>query len=344
MTLGYLRKHIENEHDAYLLMEQLRWGKDNARLACPHCGNAKAYFLNPKGGARGTGLPKPDGKRTQSVRRVWKCARCRKQFSVLTGTIFHGTKVALADWLTVMVLMCSAKNGISAREVERLIDVTPETAWFMLHRLRESMKRDPLAGMLSGVVVADETFFGGLPRNKHQQGKPTRKPSGAGARRDALGPLWGKTPVLSLVSRETGEVRSVVVPDITGASLRKAMQEHVDAPNTILHTDAAGSYRKIAGEFAGHEAVDHSANEYVRYPADGSVITSNHAEGYFSQLKRSIDGTHHHVSREHLPRYLAEFDFRYSTRKLDDAARLQRMVNQAEGRRLSYKPLTSPES
>lgn len=161
MTLAELRKRVTDEHDAYLLMEELRWGKDADRLTCPHCGNDKAYFLNPKGGARGTGKAKADGKRTQSVRRVWKCAACRKQFSVLTGTIFHGTKVALADWLTVMVLMCSAKNGIASREVERLIGVTPETAWFMLHRLRESMKREPLVGMLSGTVVADETFIGG---------------------------------------------------------------------------------------------------------------------------------------------------------------------------------------
>lgn len=148
LTLAELRKRVTDESDAYLLLEELRWGKDRDRLACPHCGNEKAYFLTPKGGARGTGMPKADGKRTQSIRRVWKCAACRKQFSVLTGTIFHGTKVALADWLTVMVLMCAAKNGISAREVEGLIGVTPETAWFMLHRLRESMKRDPLVGML----------------------------------------------------------------------------------------------------------------------------------------------------------------------------------------------------
>ena len=82
-----------------------------------------------------------------SQRRVWKCAACRKQFSVLTGTIFHGTKVPIATWLAVIVQMCSAKNGISAREVERMHGVTPETAWFMLHRLREAMKRDPLAGV-----------------------------------------------------------------------------------------------------------------------------------------------------------------------------------------------------
>jgi transposase-like protein len=160
LTLAELRRRVQDEHDAYLLLEELRW---HGTPVCPHCGHDKAYFLNPKGGTRGTGRPKPDGKRTQSVRRVWKCAKCRKQFSVLTGTIFHGTKVSLVTWLTVMVQMCSAKNGISAREVERMHEVTPETAWYMLHRLREAMKREPLVGLLTGTIVADETFIGGKP-------------------------------------------------------------------------------------------------------------------------------------------------------------------------------------
>jgi len=332
LTLAELRKRVTDESDAYLLMEQLRWGDDRERLSCPHCGNEKAYFLTPKDGTRGTGKPKADGKRTQSVRRVWKCAKCRKQFSVLTNTIFHGTKVALADWLTVMVLMASAKNGISAREVERLAGVTPETAWFMLHRLRESMKRDPLVGMLRGTITADETFIGGKPGNKHQQGK-TRQPVGAGARKHGGGTTHMQA-VVSLVSRETGEVRSVAIPDVTGATLRKVIAENVDMAESTLHTDAAGQYRPLGREFASHEYVDHGMKEYVR-----GEVTTNHAEGFFSQLKRSLDGTHHHVSRVHLPRYLAEFDFRYSTRKLSDSARLQMMMDNAEGRRLTYGPM-----
>jgi transposase-like protein len=158
VTFKDIADQVRDEHDAYLLLEELRW---HGKPVCPHCGHDKAYFLNPKGGTRGTGKPKPDGKRTQSVRRVWKCAKCRKQFSVLTNTILHGTKVSLRTWLMVMVQMSSAKNGISAREVERMHGVTPETAWFMLHRLKGSMERDPLAGWLSGTIVADETYIGG---------------------------------------------------------------------------------------------------------------------------------------------------------------------------------------
>lgn len=145
-----------------------------------------------------------------------------------------------------------------------------------------------------------------------------------------------KTTVFSLVSPTSGEVRSRVVPNVRGHTLRKAIAEQVDVSGSVLHTDAAMHYRQLGQEFSRHEWVDHSAGEYVR-----GKVSTNRAEGYFAQLKRSIDGTHHHVSKEHLPRYLAEFDFRYSTCKLNDGDRLQRMIDQTPGRRLSYRPLTS---
>lgn len=330
LTLKNLSDQVQDETDGYVLLEDLRW---HGTPVCAHCGHDKAYFLKPTNGiARSTGMKKPDGKRTQSVRRVWKCAKCRKQFSVLTGTIFHGTKVSLRTWLMVMVQMSSAKNGISAREVERMHGVTPETAWYMLHRLRESMKRDPLVGLLAGDIVADETYIGGKPKNRHQQGRirPGTSKGFAGTPKD-------KTAVLSLVNRTTGEVRSRVIPSVKGDNLRSAIAEQVDVARSTLNTDAAQSYRPIGKTFLSHEWVEHSAPayEYVR-----GAVTTNQAEGYFSQLKRSIDGTHHHVSPEHLPRYLAEFDYRYTTRKMSDSARLERMIDQAAGRRLSYKPLT----
>jgi transposase-like protein len=328
LTLRELRMRVQDENDAYLLMEELRW---HGTPVCPHCGNEKAWFLNPKNGTRGTGPKRADGQRSQSVRRVWKCSSCRKQFSVLTGTIFHGTKVAISEWLTVMVLMCSAKNGISAREVERLVGVTPETAWFMLHRLREAMKREPLVEMLSGVIVADETFIGGKDGNK----SPKRREGARGHK--------GKTAVLTHVKKSTGEARSRVIPDVTGPTLEKAIREQVSMPFSILYTDEAAPYEKLGRKFGQHHTVNHSKDEYAR-SIPGQRISTNPAESFFSQLKRSLDGTHHHVSREHLHRYLAEFDFKYDTRKMDDPQRLQAMVNRVAGRRLSYEPLTGQEA
>jgi transposase-like protein len=325
LTLKNLADQVSDERDAYLLLEELRW---HGTPICAHCGNDKAYFLNPKGGTRGTGPKDKNGKRTQSVRRVWKCAKCRRQFSVLTNTIFHGTKVSLRTWLFVMVQACAAKNGISAREIERMHGVTPETAWYMLHRLRESMRRDPLAGLLQGVIVADETYVGGNPKNWHESKRqPMNIKSGRGT---------PKVPVFTLVEKHSGEARSRVIPDVTGATLYQAIKEETDPSQSLLHTDALPAYKPSGRRFVAHETVDHGAGEYVG-PTGAST---NVVESYFSQLKRSIDGTHHHVSRQHLQRYVDEFDFRFSTRKLSDSARMERMIGQAAGRRLSYKPLT----
>ena len=338
LSIPALANKIQTEADAYVFMERMRWGTDNGGLTCPHCGNEKAYYLKPS-----NGVNRKTRTGTASERRVWKCAACRKQFSVLTGTIFHGSKVPLRTWLFVVFAMCSNKNGISAREIERTYGLTAKTSWFVAHRIREAMKREPLVGMLRGHVTADETFIGGKARNKHKSVRregdttePTRLTPGA---RAGFSPKDNKTAVLSLVDRETGEVRSQVVPDVTGATLRKVIAEHVDMANTVLHTDEAPAYKTFQPEMADHLTTNHRADEYVRY-ANGVMTTTNHAEGYFSQLKRSLDGTHHHVSAEHLPRYLAEFDYRYSTRKMTDTERTHDLFAKVDGKRLTYRPLT----
>jgi transposase-like protein len=319
LSIPALMNKIPTEADAYLLLEGLRWADG---VVCPHCGSVAAhYFLKPRDGSstRATRT----GSRSQ--RRVWKCRDCRKQFSVLTGTIFHGTKISLRTWLFVIFEMCASKNGVAAREIERKYDLTPKSAWYMTHRIREAMKREPLAGLLRGTVVADETWMGGKPKNMHRSKRPT----------------WGhshaenKTAVLSLVDTTNGEVRSEVVREVTGATVAQVMARQVDLPGSTLHTDEAKHYLKLGKQFRAHESVNHSDGEYVR-----GTVSTNAAEGYFSQLKRSIDGTHHALSSVHLPRYLAEFDYRYSTRDLTDSQRMTQVIGRVAGRRLSYKPLT----
>jgi transposase-like protein len=314
MSVLELADKLRTEADAYRYLEQLRWGD---QPICPHCGSVdKHYFLTPK---NGTSRKTRTG--AASERRVWKCGACRKQFSVLTGTIFHGTKIPVRIWCFLVFEMAASKNGISAREVERKYGLCPRSAWYALHRLREAMKLGSGADPLVGRVIADETWIGGKPRNRHGH-DPSNRMMG----------VTDKTTVFALVSRETGEVRSRVVPDIKRHTLRAAIAEQVDVPNTDLHTDALRSYQLIAGEFASHAYVNHADREYVR-----GDVTTNHAETYFSQLKRSVDGTHHHVSREHLARYLAEFDFRYTTCKDSDSERMAQIVEQSHGRRLLYQ-------
>ena len=197
------------------------------------------------------------------------------------------------------------------------------TVWFMLHRIREAMRREPLAGLLAGTVVADETWIGGKPSNRHGYVPGEHQTT-------------TKTPVLSLVNSETREVRSRVIPNVSGPTLRQAIADEVDGSRTFLHTDGAKPYIVVARDMARHEWVDHAAGEYVR-----NGVSTNLAEGYFSQLKRSLDGTHHHVSVEHLNRYLGQFDWMYSRCKWTDSMRMRSLVDQAGGRRLTYRPLTS---
>ena len=246
---------------------------------------------------------------------------------MITGTVFHGSKVSLRTWLFVVFEMAANKNGFAAREIERKYGVAPKTAWFMAHRIREAMANRAPGSLLVGTIVADETWIGGDPKNHHW--KPIEpellKPGHSRVRTD-------KTPVVSLVSVETGEVRSRVVADVTGRTLRKVIEQQVDIANSHLQTDAASAYLPVGREFLSHQSVAHERGEYVR---DG--VTTNRLEGYFAQMKRSIDGTHHHVSKVHLHRYVSEFDFRYSTCKDTDAVRMARLMGQTGGRRLRYR-------
>jgi transposase-like protein len=315
MTLSKIAKEIKSEADAYAYMESLRWPDGPV---CPHCGSIdKHYFLTPKG----DGKTRATRTGSRSERRVWKCRACRKQFSVTTGTVFHGSKVPLQTWLMVVFEMCSNKNGIAAREVERKYGVAPKTAWFMTHRLREAMKHKAPGSLLSGTVVADETWIGGEPKNRHGR----KRGQGGQGKTD-------KTPVLSLIDKRTGEVRSQAIPNVTGKTLRSVIAENVSMSATVLHTDSSNAYDHFAHELSARFSVNHSEGEYVR----GDVST-NVAENYFSQLKRSLDGTHHHVSKEHLNRYLTEFDFRYSTCKRTDFERMGILMTRVGGRRLRYQ-------
>ena len=319
LTLDKIAKLYSDEEAAYKHFESIRW--PNGPI-CPHCGTIDhAYFLKPKEGERTTKTGKI------SYRRIWKCAepKCYKKFSVLVGTIFEDSSIPLAKWLLAFHEVCADKNGISSCELARKLDITQKSAWFMLHRIRYSLARDGKLDKMTGTVEADETYFGGEAKNMHKA-KRKAKIQGRGT--------VGKVAVFAMVERD-GEVRSQVMKNVNGDNVTEVLKANVDE-SAALMTDTSTVYPKAGKEFASHEMVDHSADEYVR----GSAYT-NTAEGHFSQLKRSIDGTHHHVSEKHLDRYLAEFDFRYSTRKVEDGERTEKTIRRAAGKRLTYKELTA---
>ena len=235
----------------------------------------------------------------------------------------HGSKISLRTWILVSFEMVSSKNGVAALEIQRKYGLCSRTAWFLMHRIRECMAEND-GSLFVGNVVADETYFGGNPKNRHYADRKNPLKRGRATK---------KTPVFALIDTETGAVRSQVVANVTGRTLAKVICQNVDVSVSTLHTDAFGGYIAISPHMAAHHVVDHKAGEYVTEKSHGT----NKAENYFSQLKRSLDGTHHHVSREHLHRYLGEFDFRYTTRKMSDADRMSLLLSRTQGKRLTYK-------
>ena len=328
MTITQLAERLGTEADAYEYLEELRW--PNGEPKCPHCGCVGADYIAPS-----NGVSRKTRTGAQSQRRVWRCHGCRKQFSVLTGTPLHGTKVSVRMWVFVIFEMCSSKNGVSAREIERKYGLCPRTAWFMLHRVREMMKGEPLhADRMEGVVVVDETYIGGDPKRMNFK---TR------ARHEAKhGPIMGglgthKIPVVTMIEKHSGEARSRVMPTVTIENLSQHFKEHVDAHRSLLWTDSLPAYIVPGQSFVRHESVNHHKKQY----RTKTGATTNLAEGFFSQLKRSLEGTHHHVSPEHLHRYLAEYDYRYTLRKVDDTTRMAMLVGSTPLRRVTYSQVVA---
>jgi transposase-like protein len=326
-TVTALTDRLRTEADAWEFMEQLRWPNGPV---CPACHGSDVYLVVPK-----NGVSRRTVSGSMSQRRTWNCRPCRRQFSATTGTMMHGTRVPIRTWVLCIFEACASKNGISACEIERKYGLCSRTAWFLMHRIREAMKSDALIDSMRGTIVADETYIGGDPKrmNKSARGDlyKLRMTPWVG---DKFDRGTAKTPVLSLINAETGEVRPRVVPKVDGTNLRKIISEQVDMAGSTLWTDEGSWYGPLGRGFISHATVNHSADEYVDWITGAST---NKAENFFSQLKRSIDGTYHHVSREHLPRYLTEFDYRFSTCKLSDGERMERLVRRAEGRRLTYK-------
>jgi transposase-like protein len=290
-------------------MESERWA-DGAY--CSHCGSFSVTHLTGKAHRPG----------------LHQCNDCREQFTITTGTVFERSKVPLNKWLLATYLLSAGKKGTSAHQIHRVLGVTYKTAWFMCHRIREAMRNDaPSAIGGSGKIVeADETYFG----DKDRITKRTRRGKSG---------LASKRAVVSLVERG-GEIRTFHVDRATKESVREVIVRNVSRKST-LHTDESRLYVELGGEFASHQAVRHSAGEYVR----GEVHT-NTVEGYFSIFKRGMKGVYQHCGEAHLFRYLAEFDFRYNNRSglgVEDTERTAKVIQQAGGKRLTYRRTNEAE-
>ena len=294
-TSVLLAPQFQNEAAAFEYVEARLWPNGPV---CPHCGEASR-------------IGRLNGKTTRVG--LCKCYSCKKPFTVRMGTIFESSHLALHLWLQVIHLMCASKKGISTRQIQRMLNCSMKTAWFLGHRIREAMKDNggEFIGGEGKTVEADETFLNKSPK--------TRKTGGLHARTGVQ--------VLSLVERG-GAIRSMVLDHRT---VRDALFDHLHE-DTRLVTDGAQSYRFMTKK---HESVDHSKFEFVR----GDVHT-NTLEGFFSIFKRGLVGTYQHMDKKHLDRYLAEFDFRQNTRaKLDinDSERTDIALQGFKGKRLTYE-------
>jgi len=338
MNLADLMERFSTVEAAREYLEKQRWPEGPE---CPHCGLVgEAYKITPKPRAivaeyqtKGELKARRNRKPRQGL---WKCAGCRKPFTVTVGTIFEDSHIPLNKWVIAVHLFCASKKGMSAHQIHRMLGVTYKSAWFMCHRIRYGMSQEPLASKLSGIVEMDEVYIGGKRRVTHAHAVK----QGVRAK-DRLGPVADKLAVVSILQRD-GRVRSRYVDRVTGENLKQTVEE-LCVEDAHVITDAA-SRAKGLGKIRKHSVVDHTAKEYVRWD-DGVCITTNTIEGFFGNLKRGINGTYHHVSKQHLHRYLAEFDFRYNARKLTDSDRREVALQGFNGKRLMlHDPIAKKEN
>lgn len=311
-------KHFTDEAAAFAFVEKRLWPDGPI---CPHCGATSEHVGKMQGKTARVGL--------------YKCYACRREMTVRIGTLFEDSHLPLHLWLQVIHLMSASKKGISTRQIQRMLQCSMKTAWFLTHRIREAMKDGSLGplGGIGSVIEADETYVGGKEKNKHVGKRSAGNIGGT-----------GKAIVFTLVERN-GRARSHVMPNVSGDTLREVLKVHANKRSALM-TDDAGQYRHM-GSLLPHYVVNHSADEYVRRLGSGILAHTNTAEGFFSILKRGITGVYHNVSEAHLHRYLAEFDFRYSNRErlgVDDSARAERALLGVKGKRLTYETTRAPRA
>lgn len=231
-------------------------------------------------------------------RRQYHCDACKFQFSIRTGTIFHGSHLPLQKWFVAVYLMCESKKGISANQLKRTLNVAYKTAWYLCHRIREAVK-DADQSLLKGIVEVDESYIGGKARNMHRSVRE-RKIIGRGAS--------GKAMVLGAIQRD-GSVRLSRELASDRDTLHTFINTEVCDTAEFIITDNFPAYEGIGDKNTIHETVNHSKGEYVR----GNIHT-NGIENVWSLFKRSVMGAFHHISEKHLDRYLDEFEFRFNNR------------------------------
>jgi transposase-like protein len=264
-TVKYFNERFPDDDTCLAYMFEQTHGNLSA---CPKCGIVNPSYYRVRN------------------RKCYECKDCGNQIHPLANTIFHKSSTPLRDWFYVIFLFSVAKNGVSAKEVERHLGVTYKTAWRIAKQVRTLMLQGN--SPLTGIVETDETYIGGRQRGKDVT-------------------VQDKAVVFGMVERG-GRVKAQHVPTAGARILLPRLQASI-APGTTVYSDQARVYRTVHRIGYYHDSVNHSIGEYGR-----GIVHTNTIEGFWSQLKRSMDGTYHCVSRKYLQLYLNEFVYRYNYR------------------------------
>jgi hypothetical protein len=322
-SLIEIQKTCGSEDRCIAFLEMARWPEG---VACIRCGGKKISKFTTKEGKRQR-FNKKEGKIVEVVvpaRHLYRCLnmKCRQQFTVTVGTVFNDTHLPLTKWFEAIALMLNAKKGLSAKQMERDLDVSYKTAWYLCHRIRKAM--DEGKSLFEGVVEVDETYVGG----KYDR-RRNREPH-------------DKQPVFGLIQRGSGgdhsRVRAFPVPTTSAKILTGAVKGNVSVKAELVISDESRAYKKVGQDYS-HETVNHIRLEYVRKDDPRSIHT-NSIEGFWSLFKRGLIGSFHKVSVKHLGRYLNEFEFRFNHRRNEELFAMT-IINLVIASALPYAELTA---
>ena len=278
---------------------KMRWPDG---VTCPYCGSDKVQH----------NAPHP----TMPFR--CQAKGCRKRFSVKIGTLMHASNIDYRKWAIAIYLTLTNLKGVSSMKLHNDLNITQKSAWHMLHRIREAY--DLGGSVFEGPTEGDEVFMGGRVKNMHRSKRPK---TGRGTA--------GKTAVVGLKDRATGQIKTKVVPDTTAKTLQGYVVENT-AENSTVYTDDASAYLGLKGRT--HETVKHSAGEYVR-----DMAHTNGIESFWATVRRGYHGTYHHFSTKHMQKYFNEFSGRHNIRNMDTIDQMGVIVTKMEGKRLKYEDL-----
>lgn len=306
MKLIDVTAQFKTDEDCLAYIEKMRW--PNGEIGCVHCGLIGRISKITR---------EAKGKNKRST--LYQCLECGKQFSATSGTIFNDTHLPLTKWFMAIAMICEAKKGMSALQLQRHLGVNYRTAWHLAHRIREAMQD---GGMLSGIVEVDETYL--VPK-KPRKGRPYVKKQ--------------KEDVVLGLRERGGKLKLIPIADAKMTSIEPEILKHVDK-NAILHTDESAVYHIIGKRHWGgrHRTINHKSSYAI-----GDLHT-NTVENAFSLLKRGVYGTFHKVSIKHLGRYCNEFSYRFNRRGIQLQMFDVTLKNLARGKALTYDKLTSKVS